>query len=57
VHSNEQMRASSDSGGRRWLQCSQLGLSSSMCETTWGRFERAAQRAKYWFIHHSPFFM
>ena len=30
VHSNEQMRASPDSGGRSLLQHSQFGLSSSM---------------------------
>jgi hypothetical protein len=29
VHSNEQMRASGDAGGRARLQCSQLGRSSS----------------------------
>jgi hypothetical protein len=29
VHSNEQMRASSESGGNGTLQCSQVGLSSS----------------------------
>jgi hypothetical protein len=30
VHSYEQIRASSDSGGRALLQCSQVGRSSSM---------------------------
>jgi hypothetical protein len=30
VHSYEQMRAPSDSGGSALLQCSQVGLSSSM---------------------------
>jgi hypothetical protein len=30
VHSYEQMRASSESGGNALLQCSQVGLSSSI---------------------------
>jgi len=30
VHSNEQMRASRESGGSATLQCSQVGLSSSI---------------------------
>ena len=34
VHSYEQMRASVELGGKGVLQCSQLGLSSSMSEPT-----------------------
>jgi hypothetical protein len=33
VDSYEQMRASSDAGGKDLLQCSQVGLSSSIPET------------------------
>jgi hypothetical protein len=32
VHSNEQIRASCESGGNATLQCSQVGLSSNMVE-------------------------
>lgn len=35
VHSNEQMRASADSGGRSLSQHSQLGLSSSILFSRW----------------------